>query len=273
MKERIRPRSLEPWAETGRKEARLGGRRAIRHDVVSYGRTRLRSNMRKLRFAGLVPAVMAWACSGNGGLDFWNVGGAGGTAGGSAAGVGGVPPDASSDGQSGGSDGDGPGTTGASGSATSGSGGTASTGAGGNATGAGGRSTGGGGGGGGGKGGAPGGAGGFLDGGSDAPATGGGFAGNAGDGGSGGGAGASGGGGMPDAGQRTCLATCARCTMGVCCGNDCCGPGEWCDMGSGQPMCRCGDLPACQGLETCHALGPIGTSLCGSVCCATICPQ
>jgi hypothetical protein len=80
--------------------------------------------------------------------------------------------------------------------------------------------------------------------------------------------------GAQDAGLRTCVAACDRCTRGVCCGaSACCGPGEWCDESSGLPTCKCGEQPACALPNTCHPLGPSQPSGCGAVCCFNICPQ
>jgi hypothetical protein len=76
-----------------------------------------------------------------------------------------------------------------------------------------------------------------------------------------------------DGGFRSCVAPCDRCLRGVCCGNTCCGTGEWCDRTSGVPTCRCGNGPACVMPNTCQPFGPGMPNGCGAICCSTSCPQ
>jgi hypothetical protein len=72
-----------------------------------------------------------------------------------------------------------------------------------------------------------------------------------------------------DMGDRVCGPTCSRCETGACCGNSCCGAGEWCDNGT----CRCGSGPACVMGQPCVAALPpiLPVSHCGTMCCTT-CP-
>jgi hypothetical protein len=77
----------------------------------------------------------------------------------------------------------------------------------------------------------------------------------------------------PDAGQRSCLPMCNLCVSGICCGTNCCERGEWCDMSSGIPTCKCGNQAACTKPDTCQPFGPVGQFGCGDVCCSTNCPQ
>jgi hypothetical protein len=83
------------------------------------------------------------------------------------------------------------------------------------------------------------------------------------------GGGGGGGGGTGDMGGRSCAATCNRCVNGVCCGNACCGVGEWCDTST--LTCRCGDHAACTNGNTCQRGGPIGPGegFCGTLCCGS----
>ncbi len=76
-----------------------------------------------------------------------------------------------------------------------------------------------------------------------------------------------------DAGQRSCVAACDRCPRGPCCGNACCGLGEWCDRSSGFPICRCGNGSACLMPNTCQPIGFSTPNGCGDICCSTNCPQ
>jgi hypothetical protein len=78
----------------------------------------------------------------------------------------------------------------------------------------------------------------------------------------------------PDAGmEHSCFPTCNRCVSGICCGQECCGKGEWCDMSTGVPTCKCGNQPSCVSPNTCQPFGPSTGNGCGDVCCSTLCPQ
>jgi hypothetical protein len=69
-----------------------------------------------------------------------------------------------------------------------------------------------------------------------------------------------------DAGVDATPAACGAsggCPQGPACGAVCCRTGERCVGG----VCRCGTLPGCGSGDTCEAAGPVGTDLCGSVCC------
>lgn len=71
-----------------------------------------------------------------------------------------------------------------------------------------------------------------------------------------------------DAAAHVCSSTCNLCNQynRACCGNTCCGFGEWCDTSNGTPMCRCGSGNSC-GFNTycCGADGQCG-SQCRSSC-------
>jgi hypothetical protein len=65
-----------------------------------------------------------------------------------------------------------------------------------------------------------------------------------------------------------CVSACNRCTSGVCCGQSCCGAGEWCDEATS--TCHCGQGPACTDGNHCASGGPIAPGqTCGAICCGT----
>ena len=67
---------------------------------------------------------------------------------------------------------------------------------------------------------------------------------------------------------------CNRCQNGICCGQNCCQRGEWCDQTNPQnPVCRCGDTGmSCTSPQTCcSGLPGPGGGACGSFC-GQICP-
>jgi hypothetical protein len=104
--------------------------------------------------------------------------------------------------------------------------------------------------------------------------TGDGGGGSGGEGGGGGAGGSGGSSGGQDLSGRVCSpsASCSSCPNGVCCGNACCGKGEWCDPST--LTCRCGDNAGCTGGNVC-ATGPVFPSTdCGMICCGvtSFCP-
>jgi hypothetical protein len=88
----------------------------------------------------------------------------------------------------------------------------------------------------------------------------------------GGGSGGGGTGGSGGGAQRDCTASCNRCPNGPCCGNACCGKGEWCDATTN--TCKCGDSAACSGGNFCASGGPPSPnqSACGTLCCGASSP-
>jgi hypothetical protein len=99
-------------------------------------------------------------------------------------------------------------------------------------------------------------------------AGGGGTAGHGGAGGHGGTGGTGSGGSAGGQGGHQCApdSTCG-CSTGPCCGSACCGAGEWCDTSGAAPVCRCGSITACTGLDTCNAPTVNASNPCGVVCC------
>jgi hypothetical protein len=99
-------------------------------------------------------------------------------------------------------------------------------------------------------------------------AGGGGTAGHGGAGGHGGTGGTGSGGSAGGQGGHQCTPepTCG-CSTGPCCGSACCGAGEWCDTSGAAPVCACGSITACTGLDTCNAPTVNAGNPCGVVCC------
>jgi hypothetical protein len=66
-----------------------------------------------------------------------------------------------------------------------------------------------------------------------------------------------------DAAGFVCTSTCPLCNQynRACCGNGCCGFGEWCDTNGPMPTCRCGTGNSCSfNTSCCAAAGQCGLS-------------